>query len=258
MLDFLKNKKNKSRFSLLYKIVKSKDLKFATDNKSYFIAESGDGKPIWIWVSDEFDFQNANEFMFVFKDFVSNENVYRITTTPEIYELIRQDSNYDINNYFEMGAYYCEKVVKPNEINCKLLLATKEDIDVLTHYRLLEIKELEGFDEDYDKVYFELEQLIEKQVFYVLKVGDKIVCTAAINVLDEFARINRVYTPVNERCKGYAKFLIYNLTKQVIAQNLIPVLYTDFNYLASNKAYLAVGYEDVGKLISFSLKRIDI
>ena len=65
MLDFLKNKKDKSRFSLLYKIVKSKDLKFATDNKSYFIAESGDGKPIWIWVSCDFDFQNANELLFV-------------------------------------------------------------------------------------------------------------------------------------------------------------------------------------------------
>ena len=117
MLDFIKDKKDKARFSLLYKIVKSKDLKFATDNKSYFIAESGDGKPIWIWVSEEFDFQNANELLFVLKDFVSGKDVYRITTTPEIYELIKQDSNYVVNNYFEMGSYYCEKVIKPHLSN---------------------------------------------------------------------------------------------------------------------------------------------
>ena len=93
------------------------------------------------------------------------------------------------------------------------------------------------------------------KVFYVWKDNDnKIVCTAVLKTNLQFARINHVYTPVDERCKGYAKNLIYVLTNKAIEDGFIPVLYTDFNYPASNRAYMSVGYEDVGVLINFSCK----
>ena len=33
---------------------------------------------------------------------------------------------------------------------------------------------------------------------------------------------------------------------------MIPLLYSDYNYIASNKAYINVGYENQGVIINFT------
>lgn len=45
---------------------------------------------------------------------------------------------------------------------------------------------------------------------------------------------------------------VYELTKIIIKNCLIPVLSTDYNYLASNKCYQNVGYQLDDKVVIFS------
>ena len=66
------------------------------------------------------------------------------------------------------------------------------------------------------------------------------------SVVNEQAKINHVYTPNDSRGKGYAANLIYEMTKMILDLGLVPLLYTDYNYIASNKAYINAGYEDKG------------
>ena len=61
-------------------------------------------------------------------------------------------------------------------------------------------------------------------------------------VADNQARLNHVYTPPEERQKGYAANLIYLMTNELLDKGLVPLLYTDYNYIPSNKAYINVGY----------------
>ena len=119
------------------------------------------------------------------------------------------------------------------------------------------MKEINNIDISKSDALKHIAELIEKKVFYVWRdENNKIVCTAVLKTNLQFARINHVYTPVEERCKGYAKNLIYVLTNKALDEGFIPVLYTDYNYPASNKAYKAVGYEDVGVLINFSCQNL--
>jgi len=69
------------------------------------------------------------------------------------------------------------------------------------------------------------------------------------------ARIGHVYTLEDERGKGYAANLIHDLTKLILDKNIQPLLYTDYSYPASNKAYINAGYDDKGILINFSCSR---
>ena len=55
--------------------------------------------------------------------------------------------------------------------------------------------------------------------------------------------------------KGYAANLIYLVTNKLLEQGLVPLLYTDYNYFPSNKAYINAGYEDKGILINFSCSK---
>ena len=134
-------------------------------------------------------------------------------------------------------------------------MASIEDIDILSNYYIWDNKETSNIDISKVDAVEHVKQLVEKKVFYAWKNdNDKIVSMAVLNTNLQFARINHVYTPIEERCKGYAKNLIFVLTNKALKDKFIPVLYTDFNYPASNKAYMAVGYEDVGVLINFSCK----
>lgn len=93
--------------------------------------------------------------------------------------------------------------------------------------------------------------------FYVLKNSDeKIVCMAGYSVVENQAKISAVFTPKEERGKGYAANLIYHMTNELLKNGYIPLLYTDYNYIASNKAYVNAGYENQGILINFTCSKI--
>ena len=85
-------------------------------------------------------------------------------------------------------------------------------------------------------------------------------------------RIENGYFPNNEKSRkmqmklGYKdegirrkKFLclatIHDLTERLLTDGLKPLLYTDYNYPASNRAYINAGYEDKGILINFSCSK---
>ena len=45
------------------------------------------------------------------------------------------------------------------------------------------------------------------------------------------------------------------MTNDLLEKGLVPLLYTDYNYIPSNRAYINAGYEDSGILINFSCSR---
>lgn len=53
----------------------------------------------------------------------------------------------------------------------------------------------------------------------------------------------------------YAANLIYSVTNMLLSKGLIPLLYTDYQYIPSNKAYKNAGYEDTGVLINFYMEK---
>ena len=62
---------------------------------------------------------------------------------------------------------------------------------------------------------------------------------------------------IEERKKGYCANLIYDLSNMLLNQNITPMLYTDYNYIPSNKSYMNVGYTKDGILVSFYLNKED-
>lgn len=104
-----------------------------------------------------------------------------------------------------------------------------------------------------EKTHNDIQMLYDSKTFFVWRNDmGKIVCMASYSITDGQAKVSHVYTPLEERKKGYASNLIYNITNVLLAKNLTPCLYTDYNYLPSNKAYMNVGYKDNGVLINFS------
>jgi len=84
-----------------------------------------------------------------------------------------------------------------------------------------------------------------KRGYYILEKDGKIVSQAVIGRdLLKGKSISGVYTPKEERGKGYAYNLVYRLSKKSLDEGAeYCVLYTDANYPISNHIYEKIGYE---------------
>lgn len=71
------------------------------------------------------------------------------------------------------------------------------------------------------------------------------------DIIDNTAEISHAYTVPNERGKGYMPYLVYEVTKIILANGLIPVLYTDYSYESSNNTYKKVGFTETELMYRF-------
>ncbi len=134
---------------------------------------------------------------------------------------------------------------------------TESDSKVLAKYWYDDNIEMNGVNPiTMEQAEKDAQEFISDDKFYILRNPEnKIVCMASYSVTEKQAKINHVYTPIEERKKGYAANLIYIMTNDILKKGLVPLLYTDYNYIPSNKAYINVGYEDKGILINFSCSK---
>lgn len=122
--------------------------------------------------------------------------------------------------------------------------ATKEDKEVLNEYRRRFSEE--ALNENLTPE--ELEEIFYRNLergSYVLEKNGKIVATAVTNRhLSKGKSVGSVFTPKEERGKGYAYNVVYRLSKELLDSGLeYCVLFTDDSNPISNHVYEKIGYE---------------
>jgi predicted GNAT family acetyltransferase len=73
--------------------------------------------------------------------------------------------------------------------------------------------------------------------------------------IGEFGKVAAVYTVPKHRRLGYAINLVGELTRMIMREGLVPALYTDGGYSASNECYKKIGYKQVGRLLMVNKKK---
>ena len=92
-----------------------------------------------------------------------------------------------------------------------------------------------------------MEQALQNQMVYVLKVNGKIVSMVKrAHVTPNGQTVNAVYTPPNERRKGYATEVVARLSQKILSEGKkYCFLFTDLANPTSNKIYQTIGYRPV-------------
>lgn len=252
-------KKDKYKFNLILKNLPSSELELYSDEESYIVCRGSKKWPTWIWTSSSFEKSKLEEIEEVIKLYLTNNERDKFTCKKELYDLLveRKFTNLNKEDYFEMGFLICHQTKAPKECDGILSKPTEEDSEVLTKYWYDDNIEMNGVDPiTLEQAKQDVLNFISDDKFYILRNSEnKIVCMANYSITEEQAKINHVYTPVEERKKGYAANLIYLMTNDILRRGLVPLLYTDYNYIPSNKAYINAGYEDKGILINFSCSK---
>lgn len=134
-----------------------------------------------------------------------------------------------------------QPILKTNDVNFRE--ATENDREILTQYINNFYKEALGEEKTYEEINQKFEAYLERG-YYVLEKDGKIVSQAVIGrELIKGQCISGVYTPTEERGKGYAYNLVYTLSKKCLNEGAeYCVLYTDAENPISNHVYEKIGY----------------
>ncbi len=243
-INIEKFNKDKTKYYILNKIIKGDNSLIYSDDKSYIIGQSSPNLPIWIWHASNYDLEKLINDLD--KLLVNDEN--KITCSQELYKKLQE--KYKFKDYFEMGYLECSSLIKTQKKGI-FVRPNYSDIVTLANYWIQNEKEIDNIDISMNDAIEEVNEWINSKNFYVLKDNKgKIVSIAGYSLMDDIAKITHVYTPKEERKKGYCKSLIYELTKKLLEDNYKVMLYTNYNYEPSNKAYIGVGFENKGILIN--------
>lgn len=244
-----------NRFYIIKMNFPSPDLLLYSDEQSYVICRGAVGLPTWVWTADDIGEAQMAEIAQILADAYLQPERNQLTAKPRFYEYLRNSAYpyLDPEDYFEMGTLECNGLKEIRRCDGHMEPARPEDLDTLAKYFYLDCQEMEGVDHiTMERATEKTKEKIDSGTYFVWRNDTgEIVSMADYRVIGTQAKLGTVYTETNARCKGYATNLIHTMTKDLLDRGLTPLLYTDYNYPASNTAYKNAGYEDTGVLINF-------
>ena len=250
--------KDKYKFNIILQNLSSDNLELYSDEENYVVCRGRKDLPTWIWTRDGFDRSLLPEIQYLINLYLTDVEKNKFISKRELYDLLMKDGFDKLNDdYFEMGILICEKVKQPKKCDGYITIPSIDDIPILGNYFYNDCIEMHGVDQiTLDQAYQKMQRLCDDNKVYIWKNEQgKIVSMASYTTINDQAKIGHAYTPVEERNKGYAANLIYMVTKEILNDGLLPLLYTDYNYVSSNRAYINAGYSINGILNNFSCSK---
>ena len=243
-----------STYSVLYSILHRNCEHIFTNNSSIIICHSNPPYPVWVWCKDPSNLEDIVSISNILSKYFSISKGYNVIisdkTLSALSNVNREFSEFTIK--MELFSYRLDNI-KDIEYNYNgsISLAKLEEVDELAsiwHDACLEM-ELIDFDIEFCKK--EVIEKIKNNSLFCLKLGNgEIAALTGKDTVGEYSKISTVYTLPHLRRNGYAINLVHFVTKTILEDNLIPILYTDGNYNASNECYKKIGYYQVGRLLN--------
>ena len=238
-------------FFLLYYIIRTKGSMLYSDLKSYVIGRIDKDTPVWIWSTDNIEMKDT---FFTDLDKVLSFGSNEIVCKSDLVSIIK--SKYKTIDSSKIGYLYCDKLVKPKEVGF-VRRAKYSDITNLIELFRDNSKESDNMDPSDKELINEIKYYINNYDLFILEDDQaNILSICSYTVLDDMAKLTRVYTPMNNRRKGYCEWLVYNVCDLLIKKGYKVLLYSNYNYIPSNSAYRRIGFCTKGILNNIFIYKI--
>lgn len=227
--------------------------KVFSNGKDCIIVCSSPIHPVIVWTYDSFNDYEAL-FSFIQKEFSENKP-FKIMSKFNFYEFLQNKNKVDAEDIRILGAYRLGKlndikyVGHPDNI-------TEDEVPVVAKL-WVQFGQETGEDKEatMENRMDDARGFINSPLKKVWRdENNKIVTLAKLGLSEKYARFGHVITAPEERGKSYAKMLVHFFTKYSLTLGKEPMLFTDFEYIPSNKCYTAVGYELVCTIANYQIK----
>lgn len=193
----------------------SKEALFVTDYDKYLLGRGDKKFPTWVWIKDNLDLKTKKEVLELLKDKYL-EGYTDVVCKPDFYEYLKDNLD-DVTKYYDMGFLQCNYVKEVDKQDGFFDKVRYSDKTRLAKYWQDNCKETNNEDLSLEKCLEEVDNWLKQDTFYVWRKKDgTAVSLAGYGVEKDLAKVTHVYTPKEERCKGYCTSLVYELTKLLL------------------------------------------
>ena len=224
--------------------------KIFSNHKDCIIVNSDPKHSVIVWTTDNFE-EKDKLYDFINNEFHSNV-IFKIMSKKNFYNYLVENHKIPNLHVQTLGVYSCPKLnnlqyighpdhTKPEEV--------EQVAQMLVNFNIETGENPEAKISDYIE---QAQEFVSHPMCYIWRNEDeKIVAIANVRINEAYPRIGRVYTKSEERGKSYAKMLVHYLTSLALKKGKTPMLFTDFDYLPSNRCYQAIGYELKCTIVNF-------
>lgn len=250
--DFQLLKNDRYTFSVLSRILPGPCSVTLTDHERLILCHSVSPYPVWLWSPDDLSEHEKQRAWEVANSVCPLSGGYSYNLKYDLADYFiakahMQDLNVHIST--NMYAYDCPTPIEPAyPAEGYLYRCTAEDTETVAAM-------IFDFHASIGNTRFDLptcRQIAENHIaghFYFWKDpnGEPVAC-CSYHENDDLASVSSVYTVPAHRRKHYAQQMVYKVTRMIAESGLMPMLYTDADYAASNSCYEKIGYVLRGKL----------
>ena len=243
-------------FNIFFLILENDDAFWASDEKSYIIGQTNERLPLWIWIGERADEEAYSQMESTLEERLALNPNLRVTGDEKRLEkLLAQvavNKNVQYNSMVPMVIYRCDKVTNPKKATGHSIYSNATHKPILERFitgmvhdlahRPMNEGEAEGFAEAVAG---------SENLFLWEDEGAPVSMAMITHRTPKYARINTVYTDNTKRGNGYAGALMEEVTRRVLDEGRIPMLYTEQDNVCSNATYRRVGYNSVGELVEY-------
>ena len=239
-------------FSVLATILQGTCTHIYTNHESIIICYSMPPYPVWIWCKDVSNREDVQKVAECLKNEFPLEAGYTYNISYELLYAIKEADNYFTKSEIKTNMLsYRLDTIREIAYPCAGKRSLIGEPDKETAIKLWHDLSFEMLGHDHSEEFCrkKIEHHIEKQTLHCWRNdAGEIVALTDRGDNEEYSKIGAVYTLPKHRRKGYAINLVHAVSGDIIKDGLVPVLYTDADYGASNSCYKKIGFEQVGSL----------
>ena len=255
VFDALMSDTDNITYNLFYVIRNDKSSFIVTDDKYYIYAQNSRRAPHWIFIKEQPDEETFEEIVALIAGMMKLNPLLKIngseTHLRPILNVIAERYGVRYKAELSMNVYSCSELKTIEHVG-KMISPHEQHRQILTEYVTEMANDRTGFfmpTEDTEKF---VNALVNSNSLFLWE-NERIVSMAQIaHKSDKYARINTVFTDAGSRGNGYTRMLIGEITKNILAEGLTPVIYADVSDIALTNAYTDIGYKPYGSITQFA------
>lgn len=241
-------------FNLVSLIRGHKDARIYSDGKTYLTAQSNADCPIWIYATAQADEGTERELLCILSEAIAENPCLAVNAQAGFVESVltrfAKEQKFSLSNHGTLNVYSAEQVRSPSPVGKLIASEAKYKRKIADLIQIAAIDDNDGEVTDEQAMQFAEENASTGNLF-LWHDGEIVSMARIVRYGKRFARIASVVTKREMRGRGYAKMLVGELAKRVLAEGLIPVLYARAENPSSNNCYSHLGFEKNGEICEF-------
>lgn len=247
------------QFNLFHRIIDGKDVVALKTEDSNSVVLQNPGHPMWLWIDETLENTKIHSIINSLCKQLETSKLSAISGKPEFAKIFAEEYSKLLSISYKislgMEAYQCPNVIQPQNVKGKLIKAELQHTDIVADFWAGFGFWCFGVKVTKESQLPSAEAMIKSGDLFLWEVDNRI--CSMVNIAHRskrYARINNVYTPPEQRKKGYASAAVAKLCSLLAAEGLIPMLYADIKNPASNNVYKSIGFMESGRIDNIVFK----